>query len=147
MYMILARETADVDLSWFEKIGHVQKGVIASTMRDQSIALKGSASSSIDHLVECQNTVFLHFDPTKDGGAFFPFEPGWIYRYRGEEKTYKGEDFIELKYEVMLSGPLSLLSYFLVPVVDCEFSHESANGYIECSFSDLWKEGYIKRAK
>jgi len=139
--MLLAREIADVDLSWFEKIGYIQSGVLAAVTQDQVIALKGVASHPIDHLIDCQNTAFLHLD----GSTGDVFEPGWIYRYQGDEKAYRGQDFVELKCEVPLP-PLTLLSYFLVPVVDCEFAiNDEDTGITPCTFPELWKDGFVKR--
>ena len=148
MYMLLAKEVADVDSAFFEMIGTLSDEVLAAPNRDQIIALKGSATGSYDDITDCQNTLFLHWnaDVSRAAYAVRPLEPGALYRYRGDQARYKGMEFVELKYEHEL-GAVTLTAYFLVAVRDCEFAvfDEELDEWFPHTLLELWDKGHIRQ--
>jgi hypothetical protein len=155
MYMVLAKEVANVDTSCFEKIGAVQSDCVRAVPTvDQFIALKGQAAHPIDDVVDCQNTLFLHFEVPSSNFIGDPdfdnvtMKPGALYRYRGDNEEYQGREFVELKYETSI-GVLTLSAYFLVPIVDCEFAIMGSidEAIKPCTAEELWREGHIRLIK
>jgi len=150
--MILAKAIADVDAACFEQIGAIDSDVLAVPTVDQDIAIKGSASHQLDNETECQNTLFLTYEPPVPSTGYATqdvfddaLEPGALYRYNGDLPQYSGADFVELKYEHQL-GNMKLRAYFLVLSTDCEFAIIDENDEIvPYSLLELWQDGYIRR--
>jgi hypothetical protein len=149
MHIILAKAIADVDAAYFERVGIIDSMVMAVPTIDQCVAIKGAASHPLDNETECQNTLFLTYEPTGWTGDYVDFsdalEPGCLYKYIGELAQFRNEYFAELKYEYQL-GHAKLIAYFLVPGSDCEFAiNDEQEGVLPYTLPELWKDGYIKR--
>lgn len=144
MYVVLANEVADVDSAEFEKIGRFSSDVLAMPCIDLSLGLKGMRTSSMDRVEDCQNSIFVTFEPPADDDVYLeaiitdPFEPGILYRR-------DDQDYVELRYSHDI-GLLTLIVYFLVAVEDCEFGIYDGVNYTRAKdLSLLWKMGFIRR--
>ena len=144
MYIVLANEVANIDLSEFEKVGICGKEVIAVPSIDVSLNLKGMRSSLFDKVEDCQNTLFLSYKAPCDESDLEtelledPFLPGIIYR-RAER------DYVELMY-VQHIGALMLHVYFLIDVDDCTFGLQEEHGVdMDVDYEFLRTEGLIRQ--
>jgi len=121
MYVVLANEIADVDLSEFKKVGKFHPEVGAMPTVDVSVGIKGMRTSDLDEIEDCQNSAFVTYETMNNYDherALLddPFIPGLLY-YRDKRH------YAELKY-IRSFGLLSLVVYFLVALEDCDFTYE-----------------------
>ncbi len=150
MYIVLANEIADVDLTEFEKVGSFHEGVIAVPNIDICLTLKGMPTSLSDQVEDCQHSLSLVFEAPWDDEESETilledsFAAGIIYRRRHGESSRAIRDFVELRYKHCL-GALTLYVYFLVAANDCFFGYqEEGETHIGIDYASLWKQGHVR---
>lgn len=140
MYTVMTNDIAGVDPK-FERIGTFDSEVLVAPLIDLSLGIKGQKTCSLDRVEDCQNSLFLTVKCREDPFDVLNlnlFSPEFLYRYQGE-------DYVEMKYTLELNQDVTMISYFLLPAIDCLFAIADDGLPDTIDVQYLWKEGLIRR--